>query len=180
VAQLSHVKRKKAPLSIISGPPVTHLEGGHGFGTAPLFLASISTILSAVLFLRFGYAVANVGLWGTFVIILLGHLVTIPTVLAVSEIATNRRVAGGGAYFIISRSFGTSIGGAIGVALYLPQAISIAFYLVAFAEAFQPGYDAAAALYGYDVDPRWVSVSGTVLLLALMLTKGADVDVRAL
>ena len=34
---------------------------GHGFGTAPLFLASISTILGAILFLRFGYAVGHVG-----------------------------------------------------------------------------------------------------------------------
>ena len=64
-------------------------------------------------------------------IIVIGHLVTIPTVLAVSEIATNRRVAGGGAYYIVSRSFGTSIGGSIGIALYLSQAISVAFYLVA-------------------------------------------------
>ena len=78
------------------------------------------------------------GLWGAMMIIVIGHMVTIPTVLAVSEIATNRRVAGGGAYFIISRSFGTTIGGSIGVALYLSQAISMAFYLVAFAEAFQP------------------------------------------
>ena len=75
---------------------------------------------------------------GTLMIIVLGHLVTIPTVLAVSEIATNRRVAGGGAYYIVSRSFGTSIGGAIGLALYLSQAISVAFYMVAFAEAFGP------------------------------------------
>ncbi len=166
-----------AARSARSGPD---REGGHGSGTAPVFLASISTILGAVLFLRFGYAVANVGLWGTLLVILLGHLVTIPTVLAVSEIATNRRVAGGGAYFIISRSFGTSIGGAIGVALYLSQAISIAFYLVAFAEAFQPAYAWAAAAYGYAADPRWISVPATVLLLGLMLQKGADLGVRAL
>ena len=70
-------------------------QAGHGFGTAPVFLASISTILGAILFLRFGYAVAHVGLWGSLMVIALGHLVTVPTVLAVSEIATNRRVAGG-------------------------------------------------------------------------------------
>ena len=69
-------------------------QPGHGFGTAPVFLASISTILGAILFLRFGYAVAHVGLWGTLMVVVLGHLVTVPTVLAVSEIATNRRVAG--------------------------------------------------------------------------------------
>ncbi len=153
---------------------------GHGFGTAPVFLASISTILGAILFLRMGYAVAHAGLWGTLVIVLLGHLVTIPTVLAVSEIATNRRVAGGGAYFIISRSFGTSIGGTIGIALYLSQAISIAFYLVAFAEAFSPAYDWLNATYGIQPDPRWISAPCTALIAILMLTKGANSGVRAL
>ena len=47
---------------------------GHGFGTAPVFLAAISTILGAVLFLRFGYAVAHVGLLQSILIILIGHL----------------------------------------------------------------------------------------------------------
>ena len=155
-------------------------DRGLGFGTAPVFLASISTILGAILFLRFGYAVAHVGLWGALVIIVLGHLVTIPTVLAVSEIATNRRVAGGGAYYIISRSFGTSIGGSIGIALYLSQAISVAFYLVAFAEAFEPVYEWAVAAHGLDPDPRWVSLPATVLMVALILTKGADLGVRVL
>ena len=114
------------------------LPRGLGFGTAPVFLAAISTILGAVLFLRFGYAVGNVGLLGALAIILIGHLVTIPTALAIAEIATNRRVEGGGEYFIISRSFGTTIGAAIGIALYLSQAISVAFYMIAFAEAFRP------------------------------------------
>ncbi len=155
-------------------------SAGHGFGTAPVFLASISTILGAILFLRFGYAVAHVGLWGTLVVIVLGHLVTIPTVLAVSEIATNRRVAGGGAYFIISRSFGTSIGGTIGIALFLSQAISVAFYLVAFAEAFAPLYEWLSATYGIHPDPRWISVPSTAFMAGLLLTKGAGSGVRLL
>ena len=163
-----------------TSPASAGFRSGHGFGSAPVFLASISTILGAILFLRFGYAVAHVGLWGSLVIILLGHLVTIPTVLAVSEIATNRRVAGGGAYFIISRSFGTSIGGTIGITLYLSQAISIAFYLVAFAEAFSPAYEWLAATYEIRPDPRWISVPSAVLLAALMLSKGASLGVRAL
>ena len=157
-----------------------HSQSGHGFGTAPVFLASVSTILGAILFLRFGYAVAHVGLWGSLMIILLGHLVTIPTVLAVSEIATNRRVAGGGAYYIVSRSFGTSIGGSIGIALYLSQAISVAFYMVAFAEAFEPVYVWIASTYKVNIDSRWLSRPGTLLLILLMLTKGAGLGVRAL
>ena len=104
-----------------AGSGVSHSQDGHGFGTAPVFLTSICTILGAILFLRFGYAVAHVGLWGSLAIIALGHLVTIPTVLAVSEIATNRRVAGGGAYYIVSRSFGPSIGGTMGSLYILPK-----------------------------------------------------------
>ena len=107
-------------------------------------------------------------------------MVTIPTVLAVSEIATNRRVAGGGAYYIISRSFGTSIGGSIGIALYLSQVISVAFYLVAFAEAFAPLYAWAATTHGIEADPRWVSLPSTALLAAIVLTKGARSGVRVL
>ena len=156
---------------------------GHGFGTAPVFLTSICTILGAILFLRFGYAVGHVGLGGSLAIIVLGHLVTIPTVLAVSEIATNRRVAGGGAYYIVSRSFGPSIGGSIGIALYLSQAISIAFYMVAFAQAFAPLSELLAAKVKWistPPDARWVSIPCTLLLIVLMLTKGADVGVWAL
>ena len=76
------------------------------FGTMPVFVTAISTILGAVLFLRFGYAIGHTGLIGIFGIIILGHLITIPTALAVAEIATNQKVEGGGAYYIISRSFG--------------------------------------------------------------------------
>ena len=119
-----------------AGRTATSSQSGHGFGTAPVFLASISTILGAILFLRFGYAVAHVGLWGSLVIIV--------------------------------------------IALYLSQAISVAFYLVAFAEAFDPVYKWAAATYAVDADPRWVSFPCTVLLAVLILTKGADLGVRAL
>jgi amino acid transporter len=58
------------------------------------------------------------GFWGAVLIILVGHMVTIPTALALSEIATNQRVEGGGEYYIISRSFGLNIGATIGIALY--------------------------------------------------------------
>jgi hypothetical protein len=106
------------------------------FGTLPVFLTAISTILGAVMFLRFGFAVGSVGFIGALSIILIGHVVTISTAMALAEIATNQKVEGGGEYFIISRSFGINIGAAIGIALYLSQAISVAFYVIAFGEAF--------------------------------------------
>ncbi len=159
------------------GPGPGH---GHGFGTSPVFLASVSTILGAILFLRFGYAVGHTGLLGSLLIILLGHMVTVPTALAIAEIATNRRVEGGGEYFIISRSFGTTIGGAIGISLFLSQAISVAFYMIAFAEAFSPLGAWIQQDWGIGWDPRIVSLPATVGLGALVVTRGANLGVRAL
>lgn len=147
------------------------------FGTLPVFLTSISTILGAILFLRFGWAVGSVGLLGTLLIVLIGHLVTIPTSLAIAEIATNQRVEGGGAYYIISRSFGLNIGGAIGIALYLSQAISVAFYVVAFAESAIPLFDWISTEFGLEIPMfggRIVSVPTMILLSILVLTRGAN------
>ena len=61
------------------------------FGTLPVFMTAISTILGAVLFLRFGYAVGHQGFIGAVGIILLGHMVTIPTAMAVAEIANKKK-----------------------------------------------------------------------------------------
>ena len=155
-------------------------RSGHGFGTAPVFLAAICTILGAVLFLRFGYGVAHAGLGGALLIVLIGHMITIPTALAVSEIATNLKVEGGGEYFIISRSFGTTIGAAIGISLYVSQAVSVAFYMIAFAEAFRPAFPWVEQTLGFLPDTRMVSLPATLCLAGLMLTKGADLGVKTL
>ncbi len=153
---------------------------GHGFGTAPVFLAAISTILGAILFLRFGYAVGHVGAMGAIAIILIGHAITIPTGLAVAEIATNLKVEGGGEYYIISRSFGTTVGGAIGISLYLSQAVSVAFYMIAFAEAFRPLFPWFESLTGIAPDVRMVSVPFALLLLGVILWRGANLGVGVL
>ncbi|MFQ5752380.1 MAG: amino acid permease, partial [bacterium] len=153
---------------------------GHGFGTAPVFLAAISTILGAILFLRFGYAVAHTGLFGSILIILIGHAITIPSAMAIAEIATNLKVEGGGEYFIISRSFGSMVGGTIGICLYLSQAISTAFYMIAFSEAFTPIFGWIQQQMGIIPQTWMISIPVTLLLLVLIITKGADIGVSAL
>lgn len=133
------------------------------------------------MFLRFGYAVGNVGFAGTLMIVLFGHMVTIPTGMAIAEIATNQRVRGGGEYYIMSRSFGINLGASIGIALYLSQAISVAFYLIAFAEAFDPLLDWLQATYHFVLpDKRLISMPALLIVGALMLTKGANLGVTAL
>lgn len=151
------------------------------FGVAPVFLTAISTILGAIMFLRFGYAVGSVGFWGALGIVLIGHLVTIPTAMAIAEIATNQKVEGGGEYYIISRSFGLTVGGAIGTALFLSQAVSVAFYVIAFAEAFSGVFAWLRESWSIEIhDKRWVSVPTVILLTSLITLKGADLGVKAL
>ena len=151
------------------------------FGVTPVFLTALSTILGAVMFLRFGYAVGNVGFIGTVGIILLGHLITIPTAMAIAEIATNQKVEGGGEYYIISRSFGINIGAAIGLTLYLSQAISIAFYAIAFSEAFDGVIEWLKDTYHIFIwDKRLISAPLVLMLSAIMLSKGAQLGVKIL
>lgn len=150
------------------------------FGTAPVFFTAIATILGAILFLRFGFAVGTLGFWGVLILIFLGHMVTIPTALALSEIATNRRVEGGGEYFIVSRSFGLNIGSTIGIALYMSQAISVAFYVIAFTEAFEFFFVFMRENYSIELPRQVVSMPIMGLLSLLIIKKGANLGVKAL
>jgi amino acid transporter len=156
------------------------MNSANKFGTAPVFITAICTILGAILFLRFGFAVGMLGFWGVVLIILLGHMVTIPTAMAISEIATNKRVEGGGEYFIISRSFGLNIGVTIGIALYLSQAISVAFYVIAFTEAFQFFFNFVRNTLGFVLPRQVISIPAMLLLSYIILKKGANVGVKTL
>ncbi|MFK7899149.1 MAG: amino acid permease [Cyclobacteriaceae bacterium] len=151
-----------------------------GLSTAAVFLTAISTILGAIMFLRFGFAVGNLGFLGTLSIILIGHMITIPTAMAISEIATNQKVEGGGEYYIISRSFGINIGGTIGIALFLSQAVSVAFYIIAFAQAFQPIIELLIKEYNILLDVKAITIPSTLILAFLMIKKGADLGVTVL
>ncbi len=108
------------------------------FGTFKgVFVPSILTILGVILFLRLGWVVGNAGLTMTFAIITFSSLITLITGLSISSTATNTEVGPGGSYFLISRCFGLEPGAAIGLPLYLAQALGISFYVVGFAESLQ-------------------------------------------
>ncbi len=134
-----------------------------------VFTPSILTILGVVLYLRTGWVVGNLGLMGALLVIVLAHVISTITGLSVASIATNRTVGVGGAYFMISRSLGGSAGAAIGIPLYLAQGLSIAFYVVGFAESMAP-------LVG-GFDPRLIA-SFTCLVLTLISLKGADLAIK--
>ncbi len=107
------------------------------FGTlGGVFTPCTLTILGVIMFLRFGQVVGHSGVLLALAVVLLSKTITSLTALSLSAIATNTRVQGGGAYYLISRSLGVEFGGAIGVVFYLAQAVSVAMYVIGFTEAF--------------------------------------------
>ena len=138
------------------------------FGTfAGVFTPNVLTILGIILFLRTGWVVGQAGLWGALAIILLANAISFLTGLSLSSIATSMNVKAGGNYFLISRSLGLEIGGAIGIPLYLSQAISVAFYIIGFVEAM------AAVPFMGGLDPQLLA-TGVALGFVVIAYVGAD------
>ena len=124
------------------------------FGTfGGVFTPSILTILGVIMFLRMGWVVGNGGIWLTLGIILLAHFISVATGLSISSIATDKKVGAGGVYYVLSRSLGLPIGGAIGMTLFVATALSIALYMVGFSEIFNEYIG-----YGYTLDSAGVKV----------------------
>jgi amino acid transporter len=108
----------------------------HRFGTfLGVFTPSVLTILGLIMYLRFGWVVGNLGLPVTLVVVLLASSITFITALSASAIATNMKVGVGGEYYMISRSLGLELGGAIGIPLFLCRTLSITFYAFGLVEA---------------------------------------------
>ncbi len=101
-----------------------------------VFTPTLLSILGVIMYLRLGWVVGQVGLGGALLIIVISNCITLATALSLSSIVTNIRIGTGGAYSIISKSLGMEAGGAIGIPLYLSQAISVAFYIAGFTECW--------------------------------------------
>ncbi len=140
------------------------------FGTLEgVFLPTILSLFGVILFLRTGWVVGNSGLYNALLILLLSGSISFFTALSISSISTNIEVGTGGVYYLISRSLGIDAGGAIGIPLYLSQAISVAFYIIGFLESLKvilPSLNFAL----------WGSV--LLLLFAILAFYGADFAVK--
>lgn len=135
-----------------------------------VFVPNVLTILGVIMFLRTGWVVGQAGLVDALKILLIANAITLLTSLSLSSISTNIRVQGGGAYFLISRNLGLEIGGSVGIPLFLAQAVSVAFYIIGFAESLEflvPG-----------LPTRLVTIV-TLAVIFVIAWVGADIAVKA-
>lgn len=142
-----------------------------GLGTfGGVYTPSILTILGVIMYLRFGWVVGNVGLFGSLLIVTIATSITFLTSLSVAAIATDQQVRIGGAYYMISRALGIESGGAIGIPLYIALALSVALYVVGFAESVVGVFP--------NLSLQWVGIATTVAVTALALVS-AKAAIRA-
>ena len=136
-----------------------------------VFTPSILTILGVIMFMRAGYVIGEAGIIHALLILLIAKTITTLTSLSISAVSTNTPVSGGGAYFLISRALGPEFGGAIGIALFLAQAISVPFYLLGFTEALVRAFPGAA--------PHFLSIAlFTTAALFLVSFTGAKIAIK--
>lgn len=114
-------------------------------------------------------AVGEAGVLGMLGVFVLAETMAIITVLSFSAIVTNGTVRGGGSYYLISRSLGPELGGAIGILFYFAYAVGTSFYVIGFATAVQQTWFASSS--------HWVTTGiGAICLVVILAisTMGAE------
>lgn len=126
-----------------------------------VFTPSVLTILGVIMYMRLPRLVGDGGLWLVLGVMLAAHVISVTTGLSVSSIATDKKVAAGGPYYIVSRSLGLPIGGTLGLALFIGLSFSVSLYLIGFAESIVP-------LLGYAPDDKdALRLVGSISLLVV-------------
>ena len=139
------------------------MAGARKFGTfSGVFTPSILTILGVIMYLRLPSIAGQAGLIGVLGVIALAHVISVTTGLSVASVATDRKVRGGGTYYMLSRSLGLPIGGTLGIALFVGLSFAVSLYIIGFAESFLGFWEIDATIIA-------IRVVGVVVLLFVTL-----------
>ena len=147
-------------------------DGRYQFGMfGGVFTPSILMILGAIMYMRANFVTGQAGVVRTVIILLIAEAIAVCTALSMSAVATNMKVRGGGAYFMISRVLGPEFGGAIGIVYFLALALSVPFYILGFSEALTFTFPALEPYFMY------ITLAGAGLLFVVAFI-GADWSIR--
>ncbi len=127
-----------------------------------VYTPSLLTILGVIMYLRLPWVVGSAGLRQALGIILVAHVISIGTGLSISSIATDKAVGAGGPYYIISRSLGLPLGGALGLSLCVGLAFSISLYVIGFSESL-------LTYFKLSTSTDNIRICGTIAIVALTI-----------
>lgn len=144
------------------------------FGTfLGVYTPSVLTILGVMMYLRFGWVLGNLGLPLALLTVVLASGITLITGLSASAISTNMKVGVGGEYFMVSRSLGKEVGGAIGIPLFLCRTLSLTLYAFGLAESLAPFWPAE---WG-PAPIQWLA-AGIIVLTTAIAGKSANLALK--
>jgi potassium/chloride transporter 9 len=156
-----------------SSGDASNMPGKNKLGTINgVIIPCLLNIFGAILFVRLPWAVGQTGWIGVLLQFALGGTLVTLTTLSIAAISTNGLVRGGGAYYMLSRSLGPEFGAAVGITYYIAASISVAFYLIAFAEnmveCVKAGADQLPFTFPGDENGLQLAI-GTVTLILLFI-----------
>ncbi len=135
---------------------------------AGVFTPSILTILGVIMYMRLGWVVGQAGLIGALGIIFVAHIISFSTGLSIASIATDKKIKIGGIYYMLSRSLGLPMGGAIGIALFIGTAFSISLYIIGFVESFL-SVEVIRNFFHLGQSIQDYRIAGTVVIVTLVV-----------
>jgi amino acid transporter len=147
-------------------------DGPRGQG---LFLGVIfpcmANILGVLLFLRLPWIIGKAGIFHGFCLVSICCSCTFVTALSMAAVATNGKIAGGGSYFLISRSLGPALGAGVGLCFYMANSIGAAMYFMGTVEAWEIAAPDSQILTAGDINN--IRVTGFCILgVALIIVAG--------
>ncbi len=149
-------------------------EPAKRFGTfLGVYTPSVLTILGVMMYLRFGWVLGNTGLPIALLIVLMASSITFVTGLSASAIATNMKVGVGGEYYMVSRSLGMELGGAIGIPLFMCRTLSLTLYAFGLAESVSFLWPAA-----WGEPPLMAMAAGSILFITAIAGKSAEASLK--
>lgn len=101
-----------------------------------VFLPCMQSILNIILFLRLPSITSQAGTIQTTIIILACASSTIMTAMSLSAISTSGDIMKGGPYYVISRTLGLEVGGALGLLYYFGSTMASSLCVLGGVEAF--------------------------------------------
>ncbi|UJR36926.1 hypothetical protein I4U23_029638 [Adineta vaga] len=120
-------------IDILSKSPTTSSDAQLNtlFG---VYLPCVQNIIGVIVFIRLYWVIGVSGILEGMFIIGLCCLCTFLTAISLAAIATNGIVPAGGSYFLISRSLGPAVGGAVGFLFYIGNALAGGLYVLGASE----------------------------------------------
>jgi solute carrier family 12 (potassium/chloride transporters), member 9 len=98
------------------------------------------------------------GVVGMLAMLVVSYAINLLTVMSISAIATNGKVKGGGAYYMISRSLGPEFGGSIGLVFYLGQVLNAGMNVIGFVEPLLSNFGASEGEVGSWLPEAYTTV----------------------